>query len=506
MHRFCCTLIVFLGSLLFTSIVLAQHNVDSLLQVVSKDGDENTKYVDQLNKTAYDVRSSYPGITENLARKAIELSKKINYMKGIATAFRNIGLSHWERGNYGIALENHLHSRDLFIELGNGLGIATSSMNIGLVYNDLLDTMALDYFKQAKAFYEKTDNQNRLAIVLNNIGVYFRRHDKSDSALIYYQQSLVIKQTIGNDYRIALQYNNIGYLYVTLDEYDIALGYLTKSINLLKKINDYKSLAMVYDSMGELFREKGDFDQAVFYYKLGLSFADSISSKRYMRVINNGLYQTEIKRGDFEKATGYQKAHYDARIRSLEEQKGSEMEQIEITYKLKAKDSELSLANQQLQSQSITRKFLLAIITLVVISGVIIFLGQRSRFRKARYLQQAKEDLNAAELENSKLREQELKNQLEFKNKELTSFTINFIQKNELLAELKALSENLLKTSHSLNEDQRADLNRINRTISLNLNREKDWADFKLYFENVHEDFMYSKIMMTSLSINDLRI
>ena len=124
-----------------------------------------------------------------------------------------------------------------------------------------------------------------------------------------------------------------------------------------------------------------------------------------------------------------------------------------------------------------------------MISGAIIFFGQRSRFRKAKQLQLANEDLNTAELENSKLREQELKNLLEFKNKELTSFTINFIQKNELLAKLKALSENLLKTSHNLNEDQRADLNRVNRTISLNLNREKDWEDFKLYFENVHNDF-----------------
>jgi len=183
------------------------------------------------------------------------------------------------------------------------------------------------------------------------------------------------------------------------------------------------------------------------------------------------------------------------------------MEQIEINYKLKAKENELSLANQQLQSQSITKKFLLVIITLVVISGLIIFLGQRSRFRKARHLQQANEDLNAAELENSKLREQELKNQLEFKNKELTSFTINFIQKNELLAELKTLSENLLKTSHNLNEDQRADLNRINRTISLNLNREKDWADFKLYFENVHEDFfIILKNRFSDLTGNDLKI
>ena len=136
-----------------------------------------------------------------------------------------------------------------------------------------------------------------------------------------------------------------------------------------------------------------------------------------------------------------------------------------------------------------------------------LFLGQRSKFRKARQLQRTTEDLNIAELENSKLREQELKNQLEFKNKELTSFTINFIQKNELLAKLKAISENLLKTSHNLNEDQRADLNRVNRTISLNLNREKDWADFRLHFENVHNDFFkILKYRFSDLTGNDLKI
>jgi len=87
MHRFYYIIILFSGFLLlFTSIVLAQHNVDSLLQVLSEEGVESTEYVDQLNKTAYEVRSSYPGIVENLARKAIELSKKINYTKDASYA------------------------------------------------------------------------------------------------------------------------------------------------------------------------------------------------------------------------------------------------------------------------------------------------------------------------------------------------------------------------------------------------------------------------------------
>jgi len=275
MHRFYYTLIVFLGALLpFTSIVLAQHNVDSLLQVISEEGEESIEYVDQLTSTSFKVRNSYPEIAENLASKAIEISKKINYTKGWANALNNTGLSQKVRGNYGIALENYLHSRDLFIELKDSLGIATASLNIGGVYLEQFDTIALDYFKKAKAYYEKT-NHRLLSAVLNNIGFHFYNQELYDSALIYLNQSLTTLQKRNDDSEIALQYNNIGYLYVTLDEYDIALGYLTKSINLWEKINDYQSLAMTYDSMGELFRKKGDFDQAVFYYKLGLSFAES---------------------------------------------------------------------------------------------------------------------------------------------------------------------------------------------------------------------------------------
>ena len=508
MHRFCYIIIIFTGVLLlFTSIVLAQHNVDSLLQVLSEEGEESTEYVDQLNKTAYEVRASYPVIMENLARKAVDISNKLNYTKGVAIAYKEIGSSHWMRGNYGKALENYFHSRDLFNELSDSLGIATTSTNIGMVYISQFDTMALDYFKQSKKYYEKTDDQKRLARVLGNIGFHFYNQESYDSALIYFNQSLMIHQKRENDFGIALQHHNIGDTYLTSSDYDVAFGHLQKSIELKKKLSLFSGLASSYNSMGELFRKKGDFDQAVFYYKLGLSFADSVSSKNYMRIINDNLYKVEINRGDFEKAMEYQKVFYNVRIASLEEQKGSEIKQIEITYKLKEKESELSLANQQLQVQSNSKNFLLAIITLLVISGVIIYLGQTSRFRKARQLQQAKENLNTAELENGKLREQELKNQLEFRNKELTSFTINFIQKNELLEELKALSENLLKISHNLNEDQKADLNRISRTISLNLNREKDWEDFKLYFENVHKDFfIILKNRFSDLTGTDLKI
>jgi len=508
MRRLYYILIVFPGCLfLFTSIVLAQHNVDSLLQILGEEGVGSIDYVDQLNSTAFEIRASYPDISEKLALKSHDISIEIDYKRGIADALKITGNALRIKGDYGLALEKYLESKNMYTTLGDSIGIANTTQNIGSIYIEFRDQKAIDYLKEAEHLYIKTGPKINLAMCYTHIGIFYFDQEIYDSSMTYYNKALVLYQNIESKIGMAEAHNNIGYLYLQLGDYDVAQGHLSKSIGLWKEINDFNGLAMTFDSKGELFREKGDFEQAVENYKKGLFYADSIGSKYWKRQIYNGLYITEKKRGDFEKAMEYQKANYEVRIASLEEQKGSEMKQIEISYKLKEKENELILANEQLKAQSSTKYFLLVIIAIVVISGVSIFIVQRSRIRKIKQLHIASESLKNAELENSTLREQELRSELEFKNKELTSFTINFIQKNGLLEELKNFSEQLLKSAYNLNEDQRANLNRLNRTISMNLNREKDWEDFKLYFENVHKDFFVQlKNKYPDLTGADLKI
>lgn len=88
------------------------------------------------------------------------------------------------------------------------------------------------------------------------------------------------------------------------------------------------------------------------------------------------------------------------------------------------------------------------------------------------------------DLERARQIEEELKQTLHFKDKELTSYTMNFIRKNELIEEL---GEKVATLKSKLPEQSKELASILN--LVQNNNIDKDWDDFKRIFENVHTDF-----------------
>jgi DNA-binding CsgD family transcriptional regulator len=117
----------------------------------------------------------------------------------------------------------------------------------------------------------------------------------------------------------------------------------------------------------------------------------------------------------------------------------------------------------------------------------------RARTRKLKNLllqsireHKAWEEYYQAELEKMRLQEATLRRELEDKNKQLASYAINFIQKNELI---KALKANLAQLKKVLHGDPTRHLNDLNRLLDYSGQIDREWEDFKRHFEEVHKDF-----------------
>ncbi|UZR97986.1 ligand-binding sensor domain-containing protein [Chondrinema litorale] len=111
--------------------------------------------------------------------------------------------------------------------------------------------------------------------------------------------------------------------------------------------------------------------------------------------------------------------------------------------------------------------------------------------------------LTHAELKFRESKEKQLEDELEYRNKQLTSHTLNILQKSELLEELAKKIEVLIDDAKG---DPFEELKKIKKYIDNSLHLEKDWEDFKLYFEQVHTNF-YSKLSIShpNLTSNELR-
>lgn len=108
-----------------------------------------------------------------------------------------------------------------------------------------------------------------------------------------------------------------------------------------------------------------------------------------------------------------------------------------------------------------------------------------------------------ADLNYMQLKEKQLREQIEFKNKQITTHALNIIQKNESLRKLKGHLESIVKHNGRI---ALTDIRRTLRVIDDSFRLDKDWEDFSLYFEQIHTGF-YSKLKLSypDLTPHELR-
>ena len=89
--------------------------------------------------------------------------------------------------------------------------------------------------------------------------------------------------------------------------------------------------------------------------------------------------------------------------------------------------------------------------------------------------------------EIDKLKSEKLQSEVDFKNAELASSTMNLIYKNQFISHIKSDLTNIAKRSSS--DELINELNKINKEIDKNISHDDDWDQFTFHFNSVHGDF-----------------
>lgn len=102
--------------------------------------------------------------------------------------------------------------------------------------------------------------------------------------------------------------------------------------------------------------------------------------------------------------------------------------------------------------------------------------------------QQVEKDATIAQAEIIRLQNEKLKAEIQYKNKELTSFTYNLVEKNELIQAIRSLITNLEKRLKD-NPEIKKELKQIHKLTEQNTHEEEEWSTFIASFDEVHADF-----------------
>lgn len=213
-----------------------------------------------------DIRSNRRVLKEHykpLLLLYVEQSEIQGFKKGQMLALDRIGLQERYDENYEKAIDYHMQSLQLALELN--------------------DSMQLTYN-------------------YNNIAQAYRKRDLNALAIRYFHKALRIQEKIGDIRGAYFTQNTLGATYLTQDDYDKALYYLSRSLEQAMKHNDKRTISYNYGSLGEVCLSKNQLDSALYYFELGKALKIELKFDKGIAVSDHLIGQALFAKNDLSNA------------------------------------------------------------------------------------------------------------------------------------------------------------------------------------------------------------
>ncbi len=304
---------------------------DSLLTVYTSQPDDSVKV-----KTLHELFNSYiyntPAVAVEYAQKQLTLAKRIDFRKGIAQAYYDMGVYFNNADQIDSTRVNYQKALEIFeaIQLPSAIamvhyGLAIIEFEHGnyskaleLVDENIEAQKNTDSLKLAMAFglkgrifaqqgyyrialteslkglkiLEKLENPIRLADALNILGGIEAYNKNFEKSLEYNFRALKIYEDKDDRLYQAQALNDIGNTFIYMKAYAKAEQYLTRSVLLSEEMNNLDLQATALNNLGKIYRETGLFEKAIEAHKTSLNIVEKTHSKNKIVESLNDLGQT----------------------------------------------------------------------------------------------------------------------------------------------------------------------------------------------------------------------
>jgi DNA-binding CsgD family transcriptional regulator len=483
--------------------LLAQTRTDSLLNQLLVHRDRDTVRVRLLNEIGFEHWVIDASHAEAYGSEAILIADSLHYIPGLAMGHRVAGVAHWSLGNFYQALRHLMRSREYYHQLHDRLGEANVVLNIGLVYGDQQQSdEALRFYFEALRVFSELKQHDREATTWTKIGTVYIETRNYKEAAEYLHRALAVHEANNFEFGILEVSNRLGILETRLQNFSHAEEFFLTSLSLAEKRNDSEHIIKNLENLARLELDRGAPDNAHAYLTRAYPLAKNLGYKKWLRDILWDLKEFHQRRGDYAGSLAFFEEYVAVRDSIFNESKALQMANLRIQHEVEARErvreNDFRLLHEQTRFNRLANYALFTAIVGVAVFSTILFRVQRSRLRKNRELIksnrelfESREKLIAVELENARLKEEELNRELLYKSKELTAATLTFIHKNELFEQIKGKLE-IVKNAPAPAATK--EINGMLRLIQENQHFDKEWEDFRKTFESVHHQF-FSRLL-----------
>jgi len=478
---------VVLGYLPCSGQTDTQQRIDSLLQLLNASTTVDTTRILNLLRVSAAHDAIAPLEELKYASKAYTLSLDMQYERGIIESINLIGAGFLEMEQYDTALSCFISVLKMFERNADTMGISKVYNNIGNVYYaQNYQEQALAYFYKSLQLHHANDWNHNTAALYNNIGAAYQEQDKFDSARKYFELALKYKRKQQGTITYAITQGNMGSMYVMSNQPNAGRPFLDSARAVFKREASFSTLSLVYRLVADGWRKLGRQDSSLAYLDSAETCAHRANGKKLLSNIYKSYAATYEAMGQCSQAHGYlkqanhltdslQAAQSIAKLLNMKHL--YEMQQQESLQQIQAQ--KIELLRQEKQQAALQRN-------MIVLGAVLLALALAIYLRMLAIKQQKNRQLMAAQEEVNTTKMGAMQQEIAYKNQALASSALQIIQKNDVLKRVQASIGGLPVLA---NGAQREKVDRLTQEINNSFNLDKDWDDFKLIFDQVHQDF-----------------
>lgn len=333
--------------------------------------------------------------------KALASAKETDDWRLLSSIYVALGNRSFQFTQYPEALSYYL-KLDSIYTTHNSLdkSLAAAYSNIGLIYSELKDSLAIKYLKKSIDVYQKLGHQEGVHYGEAALGIHYELQGNCKTSIQYLLKAKDFYEEYDDANMLAEIYMRLGNCYLT-EDIGKAEEYLLKSNALSEDAQRITFLATNYTALGNLYSARKEYRNAISYYnktiEIGSGLENDKSEGLNVLAAHRGLIDAYTKLKDYEAAvTIYEKkAVLEDSIRRY--QNHLMVEELEKKYQTEKKEQEIKLLTSQAELEKQKTKnekslFIagILILTLALIALYILFRNKQKTNDKLRQLEAAK--------------------------------------------------------------------------------------------------------------------
>jgi tetratricopeptide (TPR) repeat protein len=436
-----------------------------------------------------------------------------------AQVYANLGSVYRARGSHAISLDYLFRAQRLTDKI---LDEFPENTNILLLKIQILDLIGINYFFQrnyvkALDYYEnaldlvyqvkqidssKVKDYEQIKLFNNIAGIYIREK-KYEQAIEYNKTSIDL---LGDDNRSLLAaslFNNQGICYMEKFDHEMAFHYFQKALDIRREHGETRGVAQCYNNIAKNYFYQKKYPEAKEAVAIALDMGRKIGHLESMRISLQLLTAVHDTTGNIPAAYASFREYKTISDSLFNSESVARIAQSELQHEFEQQqrifDLEIRRREAEEQKRTLIYLSIAGILFFSLITAVLFVILQRNKIKQSNLAR----ELLELEHKTLNLEKEKLKEQLDFKNRELTTNVMYLLKKNELITNI---SEKLIKSKLEFKKENQ----RIIQEIINELRSSQDsdtWEEFEAYFTQVHTGF-YDKLnhSFPNLSANEKKL